>query len=381
MSKRRILILNYEYPPLGGGGGHAAKNIATEVAKSNDVFVVTSRFEKLPKFEIQDGVHVYRIPTIRKNQEKCSVFEMIAFILSSIFFLPWYALKIKPDILWCFFAIPCGPAALVTKAFLRIPYIIALRGGDVPGFLPEQLKLFHKLTYPLSCLIWRFANAITANSDGLAKLAEEFYPKKNYPVIHNGVGEEFFHQRQINGNQKISVITVGRLSEQKKIERLLESFGRLKNNENIQLIIVGDGPKRLELESLARSHDILNKTVFFQGWCDREQIKELYKQASVFALASDFEGMPNVVLEAMASSLAIVATDAPGSRDLVKDKENGYLVMRHDLKKFDDAFLKLSENAHLLSRMQQNSFSKVQPFTWKKVAQDFYQLSESCLND
>lgn len=377
--KRNILFINYEYPPLGGGGGNANKMIAERMAKQEDVNVrvLTSSFKGLESFENLNGVEIRRIPTFRKHKEKCGVFEMCVFLMMSCFYSIIEYFRFKPNFTICFFSIPSGPAAMLLRILFRVPYVVALRGGDVPGFLPEQLKNFHRVSNWLNWLVWKFSDCITTNSQGLADLALKFFPGKALKVIPNGVDSNFFYQRQNEAKKNLTVLMVGRLSQQKKAERLIQSMNRLlqKGYSQIRLILVGDGPEREKLESLAVSNDLLDQNVVFAGWCDRDKITKQYASADVFALASDYEGMPNAMLEAMASSMAIVATNAPGTDELVEDGKNGFLIEKNYLEGFDDAFIRLANDENLLERLQKGSFAKAKNYTWEKVTQMYYDLT------
>jgi glycosyltransferase involved in cell wall biosynthesis len=372
-----ILIINYEYPPLGGGGGHASAQIAARLVKrGHRVHVLTSRFHGFKKHEVIDGVHIYRIPTLRRHQEKCSVFEMMVFIVMSVLLAGFYAKRIKPSYVLSFFSIPSSPAAYVIRLFLNIPYVIALRGGDVPGFLPEQLSKFHSLSNWLTRILWRNAAKITANSEGLADLARRFYPGKKIEVIPNGVDACFFSQREtVSTKDELTLLTVGRVSRQKNIERLVAVMKRLKDLHpgKFKLKIVGDGPERDRIEQLVADAK-LEGEISFCGWIAREELPRYYQQADIFVLASDFEGMPNVMLEAMASSLAIVATEAPGTVDLVEPERNGFLVSKQRLEAFDEAVLRMKEDSRYLLKLQQSSYAIAQKYTWDNVTEAYEKL-------
>lgn len=384
---KSVLIVNYEFPPLGGGGGHASAHVAECFASWGwDVRVMTSGFAGLPAFEERSGVALHRIPTWRRHREKCSVSEMAAFLISSL----WHVLKLcrqkRPELIISFFSIPSGPAALLAHLAFGIPYVIALRGADVPGFLPEQLAFFHGMTNWLTRIMWRRATAVTANSDGLAELARKFFDGP-VPVIPNGVGDNFFREvsaarGEVNAVEALKLLTVSRLSLQKRVERQIESLTRLKERgfDAVNLTIVGDGPERSRLQNLVERSGLQDR-VRFVGWCEREELVRHYHGSDAFLMTSDYEGMPNVILEAMASSLAIVAVDAPGTSELVKTGTNGVLVGHGDPEGLDRAIRSLADDPRELFRMQRNSHGMAKARTWDGVARAFEGLALSALGE
>ena len=124
----KILVINYEFPPIGGGAGQASYHIAKKLCKTgNNVAVLTSCFENLNKEEFIDGVEVFRIPAIRKRADRCSVFEMSTFILSALIFSLPIVKKFRPDVSLVFFGIPSGPVSLWLKYIFKIPYNASLQ--------------------------------------------------------------------------------------------------------------------------------------------------------------------------------------------------------------------------------------------------------------
>jgi glycosyltransferase involved in cell wall biosynthesis len=136
-------------------------------------------------------------------------------------------------------------------------------------------------------------------------------------VLPNGVDEEFVlpPSRPDPGDRPVRLLYVGRLTPQKNIRRLLEAFGRM--TRPASLTLVGDGEDRAMAERLAGRLGLTE--VRFAGAQRGPALVEWYRWADVFVLASDREGMPLVLLEAMAAGLPIVATDVAGTRELVGD--------------------------------------------------------------
>src|SRR5690606_32848869 len=147
VTPRRILFINYEYPPVGGGGGNAMRHIARETARrGHHPFVLTAAQGALPRIETADGVTVRRIPALRRRVERSSVAEMLAFMAAAGLAAPGYARQWRADAVVAFFTLPCGPPAWLLKRTNNLPYVIALRGGDVPGFDPLTMRGYHALT-------------------------------------------------------------------------------------------------------------------------------------------------------------------------------------------------------------------------------------------
>lgn len=171
----KILILNSEYPPVGGGAGNASAHIARLLARmGNEVSVLTSQHASLPADERCDGVRILRGPTKRRYADRSSAPEQVLFIAGAFFRSLGLMREFKPDITLAFFGLPSGAVAWMLKVLARIPYVVSLRGGDVPGFRPYDFWLYHKIAVPWLHLIWHGAAAVVANSRGLYDLARAF---------------------------------------------------------------------------------------------------------------------------------------------------------------------------------------------------------------
>ncbi|MCS6862860.1 MAG: glycosyltransferase family 4 protein, partial [Abditibacteriales bacterium] len=220
----KILIINYEFPPLGGGAGNASYHIAQSLARlGHEVAVLTSGFRGLARKETLEGFTVHRVPVVRRHQDHCSPPEMLTFILSGCYHAPRLVREFQPEVAFAFMTIPSGPVALWLKKIKRLPYLVLLRGGDVPGFLPEQLATYHRLTRPLIHRIWRESLRPVANSEGLKRLAQRSAPQMDFAVIPNGI-DAARYQPSPNGaaRGRVRLLFVGRLSVQKDLPTLLQ---------------------------------------------------------------------------------------------------------------------------------------------------------------
>ncbi len=376
--KRRLLLINYEFPPLGGGAGTATLNIARELAALGaDVTVLTSAFTGLPRRERLHGYEVVRIPTLRRRKDRCSVFEMLVFIASATIFCLPIARRSGATATIAFFSIPCGPIAYLLKRLLKMPYIVSLRGGDVPGYLGQELALYHRLTAPLTRLVWRQADHVVANSGGLQDLAARAMPDVDIEVIPNGVDLDTFIPGDGTARTPLTLLFVGRLHMQKGLDTLLRAFAEVPANlrAGCRLILVGDGPERHPLQELANHLD-LSHLIEFRGWVDRDKIAGVYASADIFVFPSRDEGMPNAVLEAMAAGLPIIGTRISGSEELVIEGENGLLVGVDDVGALAAALTRVIGDGDLQRQMGQASRRRIESrYSWRTTAAAYFDMA------
>jgi len=380
----RILIINYEYPPLGGGSSTATAEMAKWAGRANQqVLVLTTRFGDLPRTQTVNGHTVVRIPAIRLSTYKCTVPEMITFIISAIPFAIGLAGSFKPDLVWAVNGIPSGPVALALKKLCAIPYLVLLRAAEVPGFLKEKLALYHRLTMPLTKTIWRNAAAVTTNSHGLKELALKTTPDLDIHVIPNAVDtEKFSPAKQRRGDKRVRLIFFGRLSAQKGVRYLLQALSRIAHDApaTFQMDIYGDGPEKSTLLRLAKQLS-LGDMVNFRAWVDRKNVPHILRSSEICVLPSLGEGMPNALLEAMATGLAVIATNVAGSQELIRDGENGLLVPPRDAHALRSALLRLIDDEQLRLRLANAAReSVVRRQSWENVARQYLDLSEKVIS-
>ena len=166
--------------------------------------------------------------------------------------------------------------------------------------------------------------------------------QKKSTVIPNPIDEVFF-QDQWTGAGK-DIIAVGRLQPQKNYNLLIHAFSYIADKyPNTNLIILGDGPLRAELETL-RDELGLSQRIVFQGVVS--DVSKYLMKSRMFVLSSDFEGMPNALMEAMAVGLPVIATDCPcgGPKELTDSGKYGLLVPCNDARILSDAMRLLQES-------------------------------------
>jgi len=373
----RILLMNSEYPPVGGGAGNACANIARElVVMGQDVCVLTTAYENLPDDETVDGVRVVRVRALRHRADRSGAFEQGVFILFAFSGLMRLLRRWKPDVILAFFGVPAGVVAMIAKMFYKIPYVVSLRGGDVPGFRPYDFGTYHKIIAPLLRRVWKNAASIVANSTGLRTLAMKF--ERHYPImiIPNGVDVDRFVAPVERRWDLPRLLFVGRVVHQKGLDLLFPALGKL-TDLPWELTIVGDGPEHAALQELAAKLSIAER-VHFVGWQRGADLECHYNESNLLVLPSRHEGMPNVVLEAMASGLPVLATRIAGSEELVLPGRTGELVDPESESALEEKLRPLLADPGLRKRLGAAGRQRVvDGFTWTGVARQYLHLLQS----
>jgi len=375
----RFLLINYEYPPIGAGAATATQAIANQLVElGHKVTVLTARYRDLPAMRVENGVTVRRVRCLRARADRCSVPEMASFVVSALLSLSFVILEDRPEAAIAFFTIPCGPIALVAKTFFGLPYVVSLRGGDVPGLVPE-IERTHRILQPVRRASLKCALAIVANANGLRELSEKHDP---FPVrvIPNGVDANFFFpaEQPTAAADSFRIVFTGRCQAQKNIPLLLEECAALRamSQARFELHLIGDGPLRAELVKQAERLGLAD-CIIWHGWSGREELRAIYQRSHCFVNPSFYEGMPNAVLEAMACGMPVVASDIPGNDAVVRHAETGLLFTLGKPGALREALLSLLQDRGTALLMGQRGRAQAeQNFSWATVAAHYAALFE-----
>lgn len=376
-----LLLINYEFPPLGGGSASATANLARHLAAAGEaVTVLTGGYADLPSREEKDGYTLIRVPSPRRAVDRSTPFEMSGFAVAAT--LRAVTGRMRPDVAIAFFGFPSGPVAATLRLLRGTPYIVSLRGGDVPGHQPEQLARAHRLMRPLLTGVWRRAAGVVAPSDGLRRLAETSAPDVPVTVIPNGVDTDVFCPASKMGmrSRQPRLLYVGRVSEEKGLGDILPALCMVKDSA-WTLDIVGDGPLRPDLERRVADAG-LGGRVQFRGWRAREDMPEVYRHADIFIFPSRGEGLPNTVLEAMASALPVVAVRAMGTDEAVVHEETGYLVPMGDAGAFAARLAAVLADESLRDKLGQAGRQRAaQFFSWENGSQMYAEMCRAIVRE
>jgi 1,2-diacylglycerol 3-alpha-glucosyltransferase len=219
-------------------------------------------------------------------------------------------------------------------------------------------------------LVSRLSTCVISPGEKMQQQLRDYGIKKEIVVVPNAVEVQKFERPSADAigalqakhglrpSDKV-LLYVGRLSKEKNLGFLIRSLRTLLDEEDaLQLLLVGDGTSRAELERAVRSHGLAGKTTF-AGYVPYAQIHTYYYLGDIFVTASLSEVFPLTVIEALSASLPVVAIDAVGTGDIVQDGETGILV-DEDGVAFRDAVITLIDDDELRRKMGENARESVQ---------------------
>jgi len=369
----KILMLNYEFPPIGGGAANAHLCLLRQYADKSDlrVHVLTSAPAPGTVTEkFSEHITIYKVGVHKKTLHFWRKAEVIEWLVKAKIHYRRLLHENDYDLAHAFFGFPTG--WLCYRSAKKLPYIISLRGSDVPG-RHARLKLDYKILGPAFRGIWKKAAALVACSEGLKVRALRFLPSVSIEVIPNGVDlDSFCPAETARKSDALRLLTVGRLSVTKRVQMLIDAVEILhRDGRKLHLTIVGGGQAEQELREIVSTRD-LDEVIEMAGRVRAENMPQLYRDNDVFVSASMQEGMSNAMLEAMASGLPIVTTRCEGVEELIAD--NGMVVEQANAQSIAEAVETLAGDQERYSRMRTAARKQAEKFTWRNSANQYIEI-------
>jgi len=373
-----ILTLIYEFPPIGGGGGRAAYDICKGlVARGHQVTVLTAHMQGLPFEEYKDGIHLMRISSLRRETFIASFMTMLAYVLAG-FWAGFRFIRLnRPDIIHTHFAVPSGALAWALSIFTGIPYILTAHLGDVPGGVPEKTGKWFRWIEPFTHPIWKRAKKVIAVSDYTRQLALKHYAV-NIQVIHNGADVKHLSPSAIKVNTPPRLVFAGRFVPQKNPFAIVQILSDLKDLD-WHCSLLGDGPlledvkREIEKTGLSERFDL-------SGWVTPDVVLDRFSKSDILLMPSLSEGLPVVGVQALATGLAIVASNIGGFFDLVDNARNGYLIDAQDIPAFSSALRGMISDPKVLLQFREASVEKSHEFDIQKIVDQYQSILHEVVN-
>jgi glycosyltransferase involved in cell wall biosynthesis len=238
---------------------------------------------------------------------------------------------------------------------------------------------FEEASVPMAGLTWLLERPlpalyrrlpVQAVSESTAQdLVARGFARHRIEVIENGVDLEYYSpEPHLARFEEPTVLYLGRLRKYKRVDLVLRALGRLRDRGvNARLVIAGQGDHRGELERLTRGLQ-LERQVEFAGFVSEQRKRELFRRSWVHVLASPKEGWGISNMEAAACGTATVASDSPGLRDSVRDRETGFLVPHGNIDALADRLRAILQDAALRDALGTAARRFAERFSWERTA-------------
>ncbi len=378
----RILFCNYEYPPLGGGGGVINALLAEELAKRHEVLVLTSRAFDLDAEEHRNGVRIIRVPVpFRRCVAAATLPSLLGYIVQGIRLGRPLVRSERPDVINTHFALPSGPVGDRLAREIGCPNILSVHGGDLYDPSKWASPHRHLLLRRWIARLMRSADEVVGQSvDTVNNIHRYYVPDLKAHQIPLGVRrppDVQASRKSLNlGANEIVMVTVGRLVRRKAINELIEMLPELP--ERVRLVIVGDGPMKPELDALSRRLG-LGERVRFTGIVEEEDKFRLLKVADLFVSTSLHEGFGLVFLEAMAMGLPVVSYDKGGQTDFLEDGVTGRLIASGQRDRFLEFLKQCIADVEGRAAMGRANVQRVEAFFIEHCARRYEALFEAAV--
>lgn len=365
-----LLFLNYEFPPVGGGAAYASLATARElVSMGHRVDFLTTATPYAESDAEIDGVRVFRVRSYRRGIHESGIGGALSFIVCAMSRLRAIARRTRYDACHYYFGLPTGLLTRLPGPHQYCPYVISLRGSDVPGYDPG-LQWQHRLLLPVTRRIWRGAHRVVANSHYLRSLAIASAPDVVIDVISNGAAAPDTSPVRQETRTDVRVLAVSRLIARKGLDVLIRALASVRSAD-LSIDIAGDGPCDAALRRLATACGVANR-VRFHGFVNRAGLSSLYARADIFVQVSNVESCSMALLEAMAAGLPIVATKVGGNTELIQEGLNGLLIEPGSVNDLSGALLALALDRPRRQRFAAANSSLAQArFSWRTVSRRY----------
>ena len=314
---RRVLLVSYEYPPLGGGGGVMVRSLAEGM-------------------ERQGALEIVRAPVwLRTANAVASLPSMLSFYPSSLRTGRALLAEEPVDVVHSVFAVPSGPSGLRLARGAGVPHVLSVIGGDI--YDPSKRLSPHRtpLLKQTVRAVVHGSQRVVAESEDVAERTRSIYGAPRVALVPLGVelprGAPAARSELGLPDDARVLVSVGRLVARKGLDDLVDALAELAD-PSLHLVIVGEGPLRESIESRARDAGLADR-VHLPGFVSEERKAQLLEAADLYVSTTRHEGFGIVFIEAMACGLPVVTYDCGGQADFVSDAV-GRLVPLGDRARF-----------------------------------------------
>jgi len=361
-----------EGKPYFGGVDARTINLAKNLAKNNDVHIITTFMDGTERLEDYEGVKIHRIGKKRKFTQRGDFLQRLKFnseVVSEI-------LRLRPDIVESSGFVSYAGGYRGAKK-INIPAVVTVHEvwqgewvqnmGWVNGLVGHFFEK-HYLKYP-------FDRYIAVSNFTKEKLIKKIgIAKEKIAVVYNGIDLNLYKTTRVKEKYaNPTILTVCRLVVYKRVEDLIRALNILKPDfPDIRLKIIGTGPRENYLRNLSKKLGIEDNIDFFGKINDTREMIKILKRSHVFALPSIAEGFGMVVVEAIAAGIPYVASDIPPIREVTMGGVGGLLFEPKNYKELADAISKLLDDKKMRDKLSEAGKELVKRrYTWDVVSREY----------
>lgn len=383
MRRRRVLLIASTFPAQPGDGTpEFVGDLAVELAKTMEVRVLVPAVPGAPLRSAYRGVEVRRFRFFPKRWEdlaegailenlrgnKLRMLQVIPFFIFETIEIARCIRTFKPDVLHAFWIIPQGLSAHVANR--KIPVLLTTLGGDLYALVDTPVRALVRR------IVCRADHTTVMNRQMKDQVEALGAAPSKVSVEPMGADLDDIVPHEVRDITTAQLLFVGRLVEKKGLRHLIAALAH--TDIDWHLTVVGDGPLEEELKAQAASLPIT-----FVGAQSKNQLRERYSNSdmiilpSVRALSGDQDGLPVVLLEALASGLPAIASDLPGIDTVIADGETGLLVTPGDEAELGRAIERLAGDRGLREKVSKQGVQRAQAHGAEAVGRRYAALLES----
>ena len=374
----RIAIFTDSFLPQINGVVTSIIDMSKGLAdKGHEIYVIAPKYDGVNEF-IYNNVQVKRVPSI-----SAGFYEDFKFTSQFSLKILKYLRKEKIELIHFHTPITLGAQAIILSRLLKVPLI-----GTFHTFItdPNYLKhiklnsrIIQRLSWAYVRIYYNKCDLITCPSNITRQELILNGFKKNIKVVPNGINIKLFNnsnwkevKKKYNNDGEI-ILFVGRIAYEKNINYLLDCFSMvLKKMPRTKLLIIGDGPQMNELKSKINSLKLLSSVILLGKMEHCDFVKSsIFKACKIFVTASVTETQGIALLEAQANGLPAVGINARGTKELIKNSYNGYIVDYGDKRLFANRMMALLSNKKKYNRMSKNSVKVAKKYEIENIISDW----------
>ncbi len=364
-----LLFITREIPPLGGGSGQVAWNLAEEMARlGQSINIITMHFGDLARREQRGNVTIHRVPCGRQRQQGSEFPEMLRFLIKATPLARKIVRESNCQLINAFALIPDGCMAVFAARATKALTVLVASGTDVPGHDPERLRLAHKFARPLWHWTLNRAGTVVAPSHYQAALIGKLRPHQEIHVIPNGIKLDRFSPKEKDG----SFLICSRLIKLKNFDLFLLALKHVAEPQTVH--VVGEGPMLEDLRRIAAN--MPHHKIVFHGWLDNgsPQWHALYETCRYFVLPSSNESFGISLLEAQLAGMVVLASRIPVFEEILRD--NAIYFDTLDVKSMADTLNRVvAGDFGETNKLVERGRKRVQEtYSWQAIARRYLSL-------